>query len=473
MLTISAHLSHFSDFLTTSVHYTSHANSTCMQKQEQPPSKRKAASEMDGNPLANAAKRTKKDAKNASKRKLLANAEPTRSGLFIVRESSFSQPESNSRESSAAQQPSSSLPLKRNASSDLPQPPSKKARAESQPPSTLKTKSTAPRPSPAQQPRQTHRSGSLPPANGRLAPHHTNGFASIAEEDERIEDDVRAMDAEADRLRRSSRVYLPESSSSTSTSIITFNPGQERPRARSRSRGRVISMDTVQAVPVDESPQIERNKRLREGAMNAIAATNGDASHAETSRRGREREREPSTVNGHHRRKSSLSGRGKRISTSFEVGVIPQPHNSVSDASFYKHIDADLPDAERLRTLLIWCASRAAAKPSAPLSKPNSGASDNGKGKDNPPPAPDLPPLSARAQEFLKNTQEDVIRMLAERRIDLSLFSGDDPLPSRGEVPLKPNEQNVTNRILEVRYAQQIKRYVHGVSLLVWFLRVP
>jgi hypothetical protein len=87
MLTISAHLSHFSDFLTTSVHYTSHANSTCMQKQEQPPSKRKAASEMDGNPLANAAKRTKKDvsdggmplcsysdihafqAKNASKRK--------------------------------------------------------------------------------------------------------------------------------------------------------------------------------------------------------------------------------------------------------------------------------------------------------------------------------------------------------------------------------------------------------------------
>ena len=256
---------------------------------------------------------------------VLANAEPTRSGLFIVRESPFSQPESNSRESSATQQPSSSLPLKRNALSVLPQPPSKKPRAESQPPpsagSTLKTKSAATRPSPTQQPHQAQRSGSLPPTNGQLASHHTTSFASIAEEDERIEDDVRAMDAEADSLRRSSRAYLPESSSTTSTSIA-FHPGQEKARARSRGRGRIVSADTIQALPVDESPQIERNKRLREGAMNAIAATNGDDSQAETSRRGREREREPSTVNGHHRRKSSLSGRGKRISTSFEVGVI-------------------------------------------------------------------------------------------------------------------------------------------------------
>ena len=137
---------------------------------------------------------------------------------------------------------------------------------------------------------------------------------------------------------------------------------------------------------------------------------------------------------------------------------LAQPHNSVSATSFYKHIDADLPDAERLRTLLIWCASRAAAKPSLPSSNPNSTASDNGR--------PDLPPLSERAQKLLKNVQEDVIRMLAERKIDLSLYSGDDPLPNQGEVQLKPNEQNVNNRILEVRYAEQIKRCVQSVSLL-------
>ena len=56
--------------------------------------------------------------------------------------------------------------------------------------------------------------------------------------------------------------------------------------------------------------------------------------------------------------------------------------------------------------------------------------------------------------------------MLAERKIDLSLYSGDDPLPNQGEVQLKPNEQNVNNRILEVRYAEQIKRCVQSVSLL-------
>ena len=231
-------------------------------------------------------------------------------------------------------QQSSSLPLKRNASSDFRAPPSKKARAESQPPSasssSVKPKSSAPRPAPAEQPRPPQRSGSLPPVNGRPTAQLGTGFEPITEEDERIEDDIRAMDAEADHLRRSSRVQLPQSSSNLSTSI-TFNPGQDKPRARSRSRSRIISKDSVRAMPADESPQIERNKRLREGAMNAIAATNGDATHAETSHRGRERDREPNLVNGHHRRRSSISGRGKRISTSFEVGVIRVSHS----CSFY------------------------------------------------------------------------------------------------------------------------------------------
>ncbi|KAF8343623.1 Mis12-Mtw1 protein family-domain-containing protein [Amanita rubescens] len=400
MLTISSHLSSFSASLTTSIHCSSHASTTCMQKQEQAQSKRKTAPEMEDNPLLNASKRTKKDVR-------LANAEPTRSGLFIVRESSVSQAESNSREGSTALQPSSSLPLKRNASSDLRAPPSKKARAESQPPMpATSSKSSATRPAPAEQPRPPpQRSGSLPPANGRPTARHGTGFEPITEEDERIEDDIRAMDAEADHLRRSSRVHLPDSSSNMLTSI-TFNPGQDKPRARSRSRSRIISKDSVRTIPFDDH-------------------------------RGREREREPNAVNGNHRRRSSISGRGKRISTSFEVGVIPQPHNSVSSTSFYKHIDADLPDSERLRTLLIWCASRAAAKSTSP-SKPNSTASDNGKessgDKDNRPPEPELPPLSARAQEVLKNIQEDVIRMLAERKKQL-----------------KPNEQNI-------RYAEHIKR---------------
>ncbi|KAF8632735.1 hypothetical protein AX15_001706 [Amanita polypyramis BW_CC] len=455
MLTISPYISGLLTATTTSL------NLFPMQEQEQTQSKRKATSGMEENPLLNAAKRTKKDAKNMShKSKLLAKAEPMPGGLFIVRASSLSQPESSSRETSTPLQPSSSLPLKRNAPSDLRVPASKKVRAESQPPmtsgSTSKSKptSTTTRPALTEHPRQQYRSGSV---NGHLGSR--SGFVSIPEEDAQIEDDVRAMEAEADHLRRTSRVYVSESST-PSTSIIfqlEREGDKDKPRARSKSRGKgLIATDTIQPVPLDETPQIERNKRLREGTMNAVIATNGDVTPAETSRRGRERERELNTVNGHHRRKSSISSRGKRISTSFEVtGVIPQPHNSVSDASFYKHIDADLPDPERLRTLLIWCASRAMSKPST-SSKQKPTTLNNGEDKDNPPDS-DLPPLSAKAQEALKAVQEDMIRMLAERRIDLSLY-GDDvsELPQAGS--LKPNEQNVTNRVLEVRYAEQIKR---------------
>ena len=57
--------------------------------------------------------------------------------------------------------------------------------------------------------------------------------------------------------------------------------------------------------------------------------------------------------------------------------------------------------------------------------------------------------------------------MLAERKIDLSLYSGDDPSPDLGQKQLKPNEQNVTNRTLEIRYADHIKRCVEYPSFVV------
>ncbi|KIL64062.1 hypothetical protein M378DRAFT_78848 [Amanita muscaria Koide BX008] len=432
-------------------------------------SKRKAGMEVEGNPLLNAAKRSKKDKKNASnKNKLLANEETTRGGLVIVRESPFSQPESANERSSS--QPSSSLPLKRNATTELQAPPNKKARAESQPlaSSTKKSKPT-PTPTPTHTSTSTnqHRSGSLPLTNGRLTTQQKtalrSGISSIAEEDEeQIEDDVRAMEAEANHLRRTSRVYVAESSNSTA-STISFPSENNKPRPRSRSRSRMSAVDTIQPL-ADESLQIVRNKRIREGAMAAITAVNGDATHAETSRRGREREREQNTVNGHHRRKSSISSRGKRISTSFEItGVIPQPHSSVSYTSFYKHIDADLPDSERLRMLLIWCASRAAAKLNS-TSIPNSTSAehpneDNPGSKNSLLPIPDLPPLSARAQQIVKRVQEDVIQMLAEREIDLSLHGHHQTESSQGlGKNLKQNEQNVTNKMLEALYGKQIKR---------------
>ncbi|KAF8624426.1 hypothetical protein AX17_007135 [Amanita inopinata Kibby_2008] len=438
------------------------------QQPQQPQSKRK---EGEDNPLLGAAKRSKKEGKNASnKRKLLANVEATRSGLLIVRESpSSSQPEPTNHEPRPPLQPSSSLPLKRNGSSDLRPPPSKKPRAGSQPPmpssATHISRPTSSHPAPTGQSRMERRYGSLPPEDGkpiaRQRPGPRNGYSSIIEEevDAQIEDDVRAMDAEADHLRRNSRVYVPEPS--TPSTPITFQSEKDKSKGKSKTRASMLVTDTTLAIPLDETPQIVRNKRLREGAMNAIAAANSDTTLNETSHRGRDLERESNTVNGHHRRKSSISGRGKRISISLDTGVIPQPHNSVSETSFYKHIDADLPDSERLRQLLIWCASRAATKYTSAPSKPNSSSSANAKdnpGKGGNPP-PNLPPLSSRATQVLKGVQESVIRMLAERRIDLSMYGDNQGETSRkGQEKMQPNEQNVTNRMWEVRYAEEIKR---------------
>lgn len=121
-----------------------------------------------------------------------------------------------------------------------------------------------------------------------------------------------------------------------------------------------------------------------------------------------------------------------------------QPHNSVSESSFYKHIDCDLPDAERVRQLLIWCSSRAASNSTTSSPK-------------DPPQA--LPPLSAQGIQLLKSVQDDVVRMLAERKIDLSLYP---PEASGSAVtePQKENEQNVTNRGWEVTYGTHIQRCV-------------
>lgn len=78
-------------------------------------------------------------------------------------------------------------------------------------------------------------------------------------------------------------------------------------------------LDTSIPIEQNETPQIQRNKRLREGSMAAIA------SDEEGERRvGREKERST----GHHRRKSSLS-RGKRISSAFEAGIICKFLNTV------------------------------------------------------------------------------------------------------------------------------------------------
>lgn len=56
------------------------------------------------------------------------------------------------------------------------------------------------------------------------------------------------------------------------------------------------------------------------------------------------------------KRRSSLELRGKRVSVL--NGVAGTPHESIDPAQYYRHIDADQPDAIRMRQLLIWACEK-------------------------------------------------------------------------------------------------------------------
>ena len=337
---------------------------------------------------------------------------------------SQSQPTTSNHVGSSLAQPASQ-PLP-SGSTALPKPAAKKFKADSQ---------TQPRP----------RAKSKAATRDRVA-------YSTAYDDSEVEKDVRAMEDEADHLRRNSRAHTTiDSSLLARESGAHFLP----PSNTSRSKGKARVIDTTVEVPESETPQIERNKQLRQEAMDAY--------------NNRLRTPQANGKNQTHRRKSSV-GRGKRTSTSFattgvisefiDVSDIPnkalnipltaQPHNSVSESSFYKHIDCDLPEPERIRQLLIWCSLRASSTSSS------SSASSS---------KVPLPSLSADGVQVLQSVQKAVIRMLAEKKIDLSLYSSEADTRKRPPEDLRENEQNVRNRLWEVTYSQHIQQYVIALDL--------
>ncbi|KAF8150159.1 Mis12-Mtw1 protein family-domain-containing protein [Crassisporium funariophilum] len=369
----------------------------------------------ESNPLlhAAAAKRAKKEAKLGATAKRKLNTDEGQGGLLIVRAPEFQFSSQPATSTNAEQLPPrfSSQPTTAASVASSSKPPSKKFRADSQPP--------------------TARPRAMSQTKSGL---RTSVAFSTVHEDFEVENDVRAMEDEADHLRRNSRVHT-----TIDVSLLSANPAFQPEPSRTKRKSKITDISTP--LPDDETSKIERNKQLRSGAMAAIK--NG---------------RTTSETNGRnpaqgHRRKSSVGGRGKRISNSFEAtGIITQPHNSVSDNSFYKHIDCDLPEPERMRQLLIWSASRAAATPTGSTSSTSKASSSSSST------APPLPLLSAQAAQTLKSVQEDVVRMLAEKRIDMSLYSSGASSSKTRQEDLRENEQNVRNRQWEVTYTDHIQK---------------
>lgn len=64
--------------------------------------------------------------------------------------------------------------------------------------------------------------------------------------------------------------------------------------------------------------------------------------------------------------------------------------------------------------------------------------------------------MNGEAVKLLKLAQEDVVRKLAEKKIELNVYSSSSINEVQGD--LRENEQNVRNRKWEVSYTNEIQK---------------
>ncbi|KAG4303787.1 hypothetical protein PORY_002812 [Pneumocystis oryctolagi] len=139
--------------------------------------------------------------------------------------------------------------------------------------------------------------------------------------------------------------------------------------------------DSFVELPISDTPVIEKNRDLRQ------------------------------------RRRSSLGFRGKRASSILANAL---PHPSISHESFFKHISEDLPDAVRMKQLLIWCAKRALEDQKV------IGTCKN-----------------AHAISLARVIEEEILNDLIENRLSASWYNRED---DNVLVKPKPHPRNVENR---------------------------
>jgi len=214
----------------------------------------------------------------------LVNHEENPNGLLIVRASesqpSHSQP-TRTNHSDIHPPPFSSQPSS-SAHVGFSEPPSKKFRTDSQP---------------------------LPRIRDVSRLKSSSRDRATEGSDLEVEKDVKAMDDEADRLRRLSRVRSTvDSSLLPSQPSLQFPSRSEPPGTGRKGKGKAFDVSTP--LSEQETSTLERNKRLTADAMATIA-------------NGRRRDTDMIMPTATHRRRSSVSGRGKRVSSSFEAtGII-------------------------------------------------------------------------------------------------------------------------------------------------------
>jgi kinetochore protein Mis13/DSN1 len=198
---------------------------------------------------------------------------------------------------------------------------------------------------------------------------------------------------------------------STMTLRSSLTKAQETPLAAQSNGDRHVN-DTSVPLPLTDTPMIRRNQEMRKSMANTAD------------------------------RRSSLGLRGRRAS-SLGNGFTAIPHPEIDPSNYIKHISAELPDPQRMKQLLAWCARRV--------------ADDFSKNKN---------PSSSRTElnsiQLAEEIQKDLIQNIINSQIDLSWYRRQNE--SSKESDLLPNPQNLENATKIDRYRENLDNIDHQIS---------
>ncbi|EWC46618.1 hypothetical protein DRE_04105 [Drechslerella stenobrocha 248] len=130
----------------------------------------------------------------------------------------------------------------------------------------------------------------------------------------------------------------------------------------------------------------------------------------------RKRNKEMREANGH--RRSSLGLRGRRAS-SLNNGHIAAPHPDVQPSDFFKHLDAQMIETQRMQQLLAWCSKCALSEKRA-------------RGRD----------AQSNARAAARVIEEDILADLTEKKLNVNWWESSEGAEDAEEVPKKPHPKN-------------------------------
>ncbi|KAJ5538709.1 hypothetical protein N7494_008188 [Penicillium frequentans] len=304
-------------------------------------------------------------------------------------------------------------PTKRNRPSIEPVPENPQSDVENAPPKSTPRRGRPPKKRPAED-----ESASAVPTNGKTTELPTRrGTRKVAKTgNSEPEPPVNST--------RSLRNHESPSNAPTEKKGKRGRPGRPRTSDTNGFKSPEPSAGTKVALPLADTPVIQRNKELR------------------------------GTKSGKGQRRSSLGMRGRRASSLIDSGASNAlPHREVGTADFYKHIaDEGLPEPRRMRQLLIWCATRALGD------KPTGSRSEDQSSR-----------LAARA------IQDELLKDFSTNSELSNWFSREDVNPPTVVVK-KPNPRNIQNteKIKELEeHIQKLQKERHALNALLKQAPIP